>query len=116
MTIYSQREDRAHFHDLSVRLGIAACVVHCEAPPEVLRARVDARHQRGDDSSEAGLSVLHWQEMHCEPVQAEELFALFEAGTVVVASCQAGALNATYTSTYSAVAFNGFLPLRTYHI
>jgi aminoglycoside phosphotransferase family enzyme/predicted kinase len=78
---FHRREDRAHFHDLSVRLGIAACVVHCEAPPEVLRARVDARGQRGDDSSEAGLSVLHWQEKHSEPVQAEELFVLLEAMT-----------------------------------
>jgi hypothetical protein len=78
---FHRREDRAHFHDLSVRLGIAACVVRCEAPPEILRARIDARRQRGDASSEAGRSVLQWQEIHSEPVQAEELFVLFEAVT-----------------------------------
>jgi uncharacterized protein len=78
---FQRREDRARFHGLAVKLGIAVCIVHCKAPPEVLRARVDARRQRGDDPSEADLSVLHWQEMHCEPVQAEESFLLFEAVT-----------------------------------
>jgi uncharacterized protein len=78
---FHRREDRAHFHDFAVQLGIAACVVHCQAPPEVVRERVDARRRRGDDASDADLSVLHWQEMHREPVQAEELFVLFEAVT-----------------------------------
>jgi aminoglycoside phosphotransferase family enzyme/predicted kinase len=78
---FHRREDRTRFHDLSVQLGIAACLVHCEAPSEVLRARVDARRRRGDDPSDADLSVLQWQEMHCEPIQAEESFVLFEAVT-----------------------------------
>ena len=62
-------------------LGVAACIVHCKAPPEVLRARVEARHQRGDDPSDADLSVLQWQEIHCEPIQTDEPFILFEAVT-----------------------------------
>lgn len=78
---FHRREDRARIHDLSVQLGIAACLVHCEAPSEVLRARVDARRRRGDDPSDADLSVLHWQEMHCQRIQAEESFVLFEAVT-----------------------------------
>jgi len=78
---FHRREDRAHFCDLSRRLGIATCIVHCEAPPEVMRARVDARRQRGYASSEAGRSVLHRQQIHFEAVQADELFVLFEAVT-----------------------------------
>jgi aminoglycoside phosphotransferase family enzyme/predicted kinase len=78
---FHRREDRALFYDLSVELGVAACVVQCEAPPEMLRARVQARRQRGDDPSDADLSVLHWQESHCEPIQTDESFVLFEAVT-----------------------------------
>jgi predicted kinase len=47
----------------------------------MLRARVEARHQRGDDPSDADLSVLHWQETHCEPIQTDESFVLFKAVT-----------------------------------
>ena len=78
---FHRREDRALFYDLSVELGVATCLVQCEAPPEVLRARVQARRQRGDDPSDADLSVLQWQETHCEPVQGDESFVLFEAVT-----------------------------------
>ena len=76
---FHRREDRALFYDLSVELGVSACVVQCEASPEVLRTRVQARHQRGDDPSDADLSVLQWQLSHCEPIQTDESFTLFEA-------------------------------------
>ena len=77
----SRREDRLHFRDLSVELGVTACVVHCQAPPEMLRARISERLEGGDDPSEADLSVLQWQETHCDPIQAEESFVVFEAMT-----------------------------------
>jgi predicted kinase len=64
-----------------VELGVTTCVVHCEAPSEVLRARVQARCQRGEDPSDADLSVLQWQESHCEAIQKDESFILFEAMT-----------------------------------
>jgi len=76
---FHRRQDRTLFHDLSVELGVAACVVHCEASPEVLRTRVQARHQRGDDASDADLAVLHWQEINSEPIQPDESFVVFEA-------------------------------------
>jgi aminoglycoside phosphotransferase family enzyme/predicted kinase len=96
---FHRREDRALFYDLSVELGVAACVVHCEASPEVLRSRVQARHQRGDDASDADLSVVHWQEAHCEPLQTDESFVLFESMTdrsdaVETLTRQIGALTA----------------------
>jgi len=75
----SRREDRSRFRDLSVELGATACVVHCQAPPEMLRARISERLERGNDPSEADLSVLQWQEMHWDPIQAEESFVVFEA-------------------------------------
>jgi aminoglycoside phosphotransferase family enzyme/predicted kinase len=76
---FHRREDRALVYDLSVELGVATCVVQCGAPPDVLRARLQARSQRGDDASDADLSVLQWQLSHFEPVQTDESFVLFEA-------------------------------------
>ncbi len=76
-----RREDRTLFYDLSVGLGVTACVVQCEAPPEVLQARVETRRQRGDDPTDPDPSVLHRQEARCEPLQADESFVLFEAVT-----------------------------------
>jgi predicted kinase len=78
---FQRREDRAQFHDLAVELGVAACIVKCEAPPEALRARINARRQRGGDPSDADLSVLRWQEVHCEPIQPDESLTVFEALT-----------------------------------
>ena len=78
---FARRADRANFHELAARLGLRACIVHCQAPREVLQARIVERRQRNDDPSEANLSVLGWQEMHFEPIQAQEAFTVFEATT-----------------------------------
>jgi predicted kinase len=82
-----------------VELGVAACIVKCEAPHEALRARINARRLRGDDPSEADLSVLQWQEAHCEPIQPDESLTVFEALTtrsdvVDTVTRQIGALTA----------------------
>jgi uncharacterized protein len=78
---FHRREDRTHFHDLAVQLSVVVCVVHCQAPSEILRARIDARRQRDDDPSEADPSVLSWQEANFEPIQGQESFVTFEAVT-----------------------------------
>lgn len=78
---FHRRADRAQFLDLSVQLGVPMCLVQCEAPPETLRARINARRQRGDDPSEADIPVLQWQEAHCEPIRADESLVVFEAPT-----------------------------------
>lgn len=78
---FHRRENRTQFHNLAAELGVAVCIVQCEAPHEALRARLDARRQVGDDPSEADLSVLHWQEVHCEPIQSDEALTVFEAFT-----------------------------------
>jgi hypothetical protein len=46
--------------------------LHCTAPPELLRERVRARGERGDDASEADLAVLEAQRAGAEPLAAEE--------------------------------------------
>jgi len=78
---FHRREDRAQFYDLAAELGVAACIVRCEAPPETLGARIDTRLRGGGDPSEADLSVLDWQAAHFEPIQSGEPLAVFKALT-----------------------------------
>ena len=56
-----RRAERRAFRAEAGRLGVASALVACEAPLDVLRARVAARATRGDDASEAGLAVLERQ-------------------------------------------------------
>jgi aminoglycoside phosphotransferase family enzyme/predicted kinase len=76
---FIRRADRARFHAFAAQRGIKVCLVWCEAPPEVLRARIQERLQKGQDPSEAGSAVLAWQQNHAEPVTADESFRIFQA-------------------------------------
>jgi aminoglycoside phosphotransferase family enzyme/predicted kinase len=78
---FSRRGDRRQFADLAKDLGVAACVVHCHAPLDVLRSRIEERARRSDDPSEADLAVLEWQQKHYEPLEAGEPLQVFEADT-----------------------------------
>ena len=78
---FGRRAARAQFHELSARLAVKVCIVHCHASRQVLQARIVERQQHNDDPSEADLAVLGWQEAHLEPIQAEEAFTVFEATT-----------------------------------
>jgi aminoglycoside phosphotransferase family enzyme len=73
---FSRREDRRQFAELATRLGTRVCLVHCHAPLDVLRSRVEERERGGADPSEANLAVLEWQRKHYEPVIADEQFTL----------------------------------------
>ena len=81
---FQRREDRARFHELSLQLGIPLCVVRCHAPREVLELRIRGRYQGRKDASEADLCVLHWQEAHFEPIEADEQIPMVEAMTADV--------------------------------
>jgi aminoglycoside phosphotransferase family enzyme/predicted kinase len=78
---FTRREDRTRFRDLATRLGVSACVVHCRAAPQVLRARVAGRHEQGTDASEADLAVLQWQETHQQPLLGSEGLVAVEVDT-----------------------------------
>ena len=78
---FARRADRSRFRELAVRLGVRLCMVHCQASQEVLQARILERGRRGDDASDAGLSVLAWQQRHFEPVEPQEGFRLFDIVT-----------------------------------
>ncbi|MES2090995.1 MAG: AAA family ATPase [Pseudomonadota bacterium] len=74
--------DRADFHRLAKELRVPFTILHCHAPPEILRERVHTRRARGDDASEADLSVLERQLVMCEPLLAPEQVCAITVDTV----------------------------------
>jgi hypothetical protein len=78
---FGSRAERRQFRALAVDLGVPVCVVHCNAPAELLRARVTARRDAAIDASEADMSVLEWQEKRWEALGPDESLPLFEAST-----------------------------------
>jgi len=63
---FLKRVERDRFRALARELGARFALVSCEAPADVLRTRVAARHRTGRDASEADVDVLErqmeWQE------------------------------------------------------
>ena len=78
---FSRRGDRERFRRLAVDRGVDLRVIHCQAPKEVLEARIAARQRAQADASEADLAVLAWQESDREPVTADEGLTLIDADT-----------------------------------
>ena len=63
---FLKRVERDRFRALARELDVRFTLVSCEAPADILRARVAARHRAGRDASEADVDVLErqigWQE------------------------------------------------------
>ncbi len=70
--VFLTRAQRRIFADLARQLGCPLRILHCDAPEDVLRARVDARRQAGTDASEADTGVLEQQLQLIEPLGDEE--------------------------------------------
>jgi uncharacterized protein len=66
---FLRRAERAQAHALAQELGVPFSIVVCEAPLEVLRARLDARR---NDASEANAAVLEQLKNVAEPLAGEE--------------------------------------------
>ncbi|EJL88502.1 hypothetical protein PMI15_00798 [Polaromonas sp. CF318] len=66
---FLRRAERDQAHALALALGVPFCIVDCEAPLDVLRARLLAR--RGD-ASEADATVLDRLRETAEPLSARE--------------------------------------------
>ena len=58
---FLNRKQRDHFQNLAIERKCPFLIVHCEARQEVLKSRIIARAQEGDDPSEATLGVLEKQ-------------------------------------------------------
>jgi uncharacterized protein len=66
---FLRRAERAQAHALAQELSVPFSIVVCQAPLEVLRARLDARR---DDASEANAAVLEQLKNVAEPLAGEE--------------------------------------------
>ena len=66
------REPRRQARALAERLGAGFVILHFDARPETLRARIVHRLRRADDASDADLAVLASQLQHAQPLQDDE--------------------------------------------
>ena len=73
--------ERDAFREAARARGLPFAILHCRADAGLLRERVRARGQRGDDPSEAGLAVLERQLADREPLRADELPLAIEVDT-----------------------------------
>jgi hypothetical protein len=78
---FHRREDRARFRELAAQSNVAARLIHCDAPNDVLDARVSNRERSDTDASEADLCVLQWQQANFESIRAEEGLAAIDVDT-----------------------------------
>jgi hypothetical protein len=69
---FLKRDERRRMLALARRMSVPAAILHCVAPPEVLRARVGDRARSGGDASEAGLAILERQPGFWEDFDEEE--------------------------------------------
>ena len=76
---FLRHSERAQALALARELGVPFAIVDCNAPPHVLRERLQARH---GDASEANVAVLDRKRSDAEPLAGEEL------GFVVSAASQ----------------------------
>ena len=67
---FLHRAERQQALTLARELAVPFTILHCEAPPAVLRERLLARH---GDASEADVAVLEGLQKGAEPLTAEEL-------------------------------------------
>ena len=72
---FLRRTEREAFRALSRHLEVAFVILNFRVPLAVLRARVAARQSRGDDASEADLTVLGRQIAAREPLTPAEIAA-----------------------------------------
>lgn len=79
-TFLRQRQRQA-FSDLAARLGVPFTILHCQAAPEVARARVSLREAGRQDASEATPAVLERQLACAEALDDIERAAAIEVCT-----------------------------------
>jgi len=76
---FLEQSERERFRALAKELGLAFTILHFDAAPEVLSARIQNRIKMGNDVSDADLKVLQNQLRNYEPLTKDEI-----AETVVI--------------------------------
>jgi hypothetical protein len=67
------------YQQLARTRGCPLLIIDCQAPVEVLEARIAERHREARDPSEADLAVLHRQLAQAEPLQPQQGGAVIHA-------------------------------------
>jgi uncharacterized protein len=78
---FGRREYRRRFAERTRSLGVHCLIIACEAPLDVLRARITARSRTGSDPSDADLLVLEWQRAHHDALDETERARAIRADT-----------------------------------
>lgn len=69
---FIKHEQRQRFQSLAASLDAGFMILNCTAPEKVLRSRVSARAVKGQDASEADITVLEHQLVAAESLTPEE--------------------------------------------
>ncbi len=77
---FLRTEQRESARAVASRAGVDAVLVYAEAPPDVLRARIETRATLKDEASEADLAVLEHQLGTAEQPRAEESAVVVDTG------------------------------------
>lgn len=70
---FLKRRERDAFRRLAETAGADFRILHCDAPPATLRARIRARATEGNDASEADEAVLDFQLREVQDLDRDEL-------------------------------------------
>lgn len=87
---FLRRGERTNLVHVAMELGVPAAILHCTAPEQVLRERVERRAREGGDPSEAGLAVLARQPGYWEAFDETEWPQVISVDTT-----SAGAVDST---------------------
>jgi len=82
---FLQRDQRLEARRFAIEHGVRFVILDFEVDPAVLRQRLHLRNARGDDPSDADDSVLDAQLRTSQPLQADELAAVFRCGSMASA-------------------------------
>jgi uncharacterized protein len=77
---FLRRVERVPFADLAAASAAPFAILHCHADTALLRQRIAARRERGDDASEADLDVLDRLSAVAEPLEAAEMASTIDCG------------------------------------
>jgi len=74
---FLRRHQRDAARATAIALDVPFVILDFDADVQTLRARVETRHERADDASDAGLDVLEAQRLSAEPLAPDEQAAVF---------------------------------------
>lgn len=78
---FLDRAERDRFRDLAGRVGSEFAIVSARAAHEELHRRVEDRHRRGSDPSDADVAVLRYEFEHSDALADEERDSVVEVAT-----------------------------------